>query len=82
MTSNVQIDANGCSVKCEYAPIGSRVTESECKVLAKQRMCKGSAKWRDQGASVALTLRSLQTTAKRWAQFWGKYSQYGFQPEN
>ena len=59
-------------------PIGSGVTEAACKVLVKQRMCRGSVKWKEQGASVVLTLRSLHTTAKRWAQFWGKYSQYGF----
>ena len=61
-------------------PIGSGVTEAACKVIVKQRMCKGSAKWKEQGASVVLTLRSLHTTGKRWAQLWGKYSQHGFQP--
>ena len=60
-------------------PIGSGVTESACKMLVKQRMCKGSAKWKEKGASVVLTLRCLHTTSKRWDQFWNKYTQYGFQ---
>lgn len=60
-------------------PIGSGVTEAACKTLVKQRMCKGSAKWKDKGATVVLTLRCLHTTSKRWAQFWNKYVQYGCQ---
>lgn len=58
-------------------PIGSGVTEAACKTLVKQRMCKGSAKWKDTGATVVLTLRCLHTTGKRWDQFWKKYVQYG-----
>ena len=58
-------------------PIGSGVTEAACKTIVKIRMCKGSAKWKDLGASVVLTLRSLHTTPFRWSQFWNKYSQYG-----
>lgn len=60
-------------------PIGSGVTEAACKTLVKQRMCKGSAKWKDKGATVVLTLRCLHTTNKRWEQFWQKYVQYGCQ---
>ena len=59
-------------------PIGSGVTEAACKAIVKNRMCKGSAKWKDLGASVVLTLRSLHTTPFRWDQFWNKYSQYGY----
>jgi len=59
-------------------PIGSGVTESACKALVKIRMCKGAARWKDKGASVVLTLRSLHMTNGRWSQFWNKYSQYGF----
>lgn len=58
-------------------PIGSGVTEAACKTLVKQRMCKGAAKWKDQGASVVLTLRSLHMTNNRWDRFWNKYVQYG-----
>ena len=60
-------------------PIGSGVTEAACKTLVKQRMCKGSAKWKDKGATVVLTLRCLHTTHKRWGLFWNKYVQYGYQ---
>ncbi len=58
-------------------PIGSGVTEAACKTIVKNRMCKGSARWKDQGAEVVLTIRSIHMTAERWSQFWGKYSQYG-----
>ena len=58
-------------------PIGSGVTEAACKTLVKQRMCKGSARWKEEGAAVLLTLRSLHISGNRWEQFWQKYSQYG-----
>lgn len=61
-----------------HMPIGSGITEAACKTLVKQRMCKGAARWKDQGATTVLTLRSLHLTDLRWDQFWGKYSQYGF----
>lgn len=60
-------------------PIGSGVTEAACKSLVKVRMCKGAARWKDKGATVVLTLRSLHMTNERWGQFWKKYSQYGYQ---
>lgn len=60
-------------------PIGSGVTEAACKSLVKIRMCKGAARWKDEGATVVLTLRSLYMTHGRWDQFWNKYSQYGYQ---
>lgn len=60
-------------------PIGSGVTEAACKTLVKQRMCKGSAKWKENGATVVLNLRCLHTTHKRWDAFWNKYVQYGYQ---
>jgi len=62
----------------ENMPIGSGVTESACKTIVKNRMCKGSARWKDDGASVVLAIRSMHMTGTRWAQFWGKYSQYGW----
>ncbi len=65
------------NVKNNY-PIGSGVTEAACKTIVKNRMCKGGAKWKELGASVVLTLRSLHTTPFRWEQFWSKYSQYGY----
>ena len=39
-------------------PIGSGVTESACKELVKNRMCKGAARWKKEGADVVLTIRS------------------------
>jgi hypothetical protein len=65
------------NIKNNY-PIGSGVTEAACKTIVKNRMCKGAAKWKELGASVVLTLRSLHTTQFRWEQFWSKYSQYGY----
>jgi hypothetical protein len=60
-------------------PIGSGVTESACKSLVKQRMCKGSARWKEEGASVVLTIRSIHMTKLRWDQFWSKHTQYGYE---
>lgn len=59
-------------------PIGSGVTEAACKSLVKVRMCKGAARWKKEGATVVLTLRSLHLTNGRWNQFWNKISQYGY----
>lgn len=59
-------------------PIGSGVTESACKTIVKNRMCKGAARWKDDGAEVVLTIRAMHMTPGRWDQFWGKYSQYGY----
>lgn len=59
-------------------PIGSGVTEAACKTIVKNRMCKGAARWKHDGATVILTIRSIHTTSQRWEQFWSKYSQYGF----
>lgn len=59
-------------------PIGSGVTESACKAIVKNRMCKGAARWKKDGADMVLTIRSIHMTAERWDQFWGKYSQYGY----
>ncbi len=59
-------------------PIGSGVTEAACKAIVKNRMCKGAARWKEDGAEVVLSIRSMHMTAERWDQFWGKYSQYGY----
>ncbi len=64
----------------ENLPIGSGVTESACKELVKNRMCKGAARWKKEGADVVLAIRATHMTAERWNQFWGKYSQYGSMP--
>ncbi len=35
-------------------------------------------KWRERGAAVVLTLRSLSHTTDRWEQFWKKIDRFGF----
>lgn len=59
-------------------PIGSGVTEAGCKVIVKQRMCKSGMKWKEKGAGLILSLRTLSYSDGRWDQFWGKVNQYGF----
>ena len=61
-------------------PIGSGVTEAACKVLIKQRMCQSGSRWKDQGASCVLALRSLKLTKGRWQQFWSYAMRHGFTP--
>jgi len=58
-------------------PIGSGVTEAACKVLIKQRMCQSGSRWKDQGASCVLALRSLKLTKGRWQQFWNYIMGHG-----
>jgi hypothetical protein len=57
-------------------PIGSGVTEAACKTIIKQRFCRSGMKWKDQGASIVLSLRCLDKS-DRWDQFWDKINQYG-----
>ena len=59
-------------------PIGSGITESACKTLIKQRMCRSGMRWKQQGARIILSLRALVLTPQRWNQFWQKIDQYGF----
>jgi len=59
-------------------PIGSGITEAACKVIVKQRLCCSGMKWKDEGASVVLTLRCLNHSDGRWGQFWNKIDRYGF----
>lgn len=59
-------------------PIGSGVTEAACKTIVKMRMCRGGAKWKDEGAKAVLSLRTLIYTDGRWEQFWAKIDRYGF----
>lgn len=58
--------------------IGSGVTEAACKVIVKQRLCKSGMKWKNKGASIVLSLRTLVYSGTHWQQFWGKVNQYGF----
>lgn len=57
-------------------PIGSGVTEAACETIVKQRLCQSGMKWREKGASIILSLRTLERS-NRWEQFWSKISQYG-----
>lgn len=59
-------------------PIGSGVTEAACKTIIKMRMCRGGAKWKEEGAAAVLSLRTLIYTEGRWEQFWAKVDRYGF----
>lgn len=58
--------------------IGSGVTEAACKVIVKQRLCESGMKWKNKGASIVLSLRTMVYSGTHWNQFWGKISQYGF----
>ena len=59
-------------------PIGSGVTEAACKTIIKMRMCRGGAKWKEEGAAAVLSLRTLIYSEGRWEQFWAKVDRYGF----
>jgi len=61
----------------ENLPIGSGVTEAACKTLVKQRLCASGMRWKNNGARIILSLRSLANTAGRWTQFWQKIDQFG-----
>ena len=58
--------------------IGSGITEAACKVIIKQRLCNSGMKWKNKGASIVLSLRTLVYSGNHWNQFWGKINQYGF----
>jgi hypothetical protein len=61
-----------------HLPIGSGVTESACKVIVKARLCGAGMKWKERGAGIVLSLRTLTYTQGRWQQFWSKINRYGF----
>jgi hypothetical protein len=61
----------------ENLPIGSGVTEAACKVLIKQRMCISGSRWKEDGASCVLALRTLKETKGRWQQFWNYVMRHG-----
>ncbi len=62
----------------QHYPIGSGVTEAACKTVIKQRLCCSGMRWKEAGAAVVLSLRTLVLTPTRWNQFWNKLNQYGF----
>jgi hypothetical protein len=61
----------------ENLPIGSGVTEAACKTLIKQRMCISGSRWKEDGASCVLALRTLKLTTGRWPQFWSYVMRHG-----
>jgi hypothetical protein len=61
----------------ENLPIGSGVTEAACKTLIKQRMCISGSRWKEEGASCVLALRTLKLTTGRWPQFWSYVMRHG-----
>lgn len=61
-----------------HLPIGSGVTEAGCKVIVKARLCGSGMKWKDHGAGIVLSLRTLSYSQGRWQQFWSKINRYGF----
>lgn len=58
--------------------IGSGVTEAACKTIVKQRLCQSGMRWKNKGAAMILSLRTLVHSSGRWEQFWKKVDQYGF----
>jgi len=74
--SNQGIRMDYASHVAQALPIGSGVTEAACKMIVKQRLCQSGMKWRQKGASIILSLRTLERS-NRWEQFWAKVSQYG-----
>lgn len=75
--SNHRHQMNYPGFLAENLPIGSGVTEAACKTLVKQRLCASGMRWKNNGARIILSLRSLANTAGRWAQFWQKVDQFG-----
>ena len=61
-----------------HYPIGSGGTVAACKTVIKQRLCCSGMRWKETGAAVVLSLRTLVLTPTRWSQFWNKLDQYGF----
>lgn len=69
---------NYAAYRENHYPIGSGVTEAACKTVIKQRLCCSGMRWKETGAAVVLSLRTLVLTSTRWNQFWHKLNQYGF----
>jgi hypothetical protein len=69
---------NYAAYRKKHYPIGSGVTEAACNTVIKQRLCCSGMRWKETGAAVVLSLRTLVLTPTRWTQFWNKLNQYGF----
>ncbi len=49
----------------QHYPMGSGVTEAACKTAIKQRLCGSGMRWKEAGAAVVLSLRTLVLTPTR-----------------
>ena len=58
-------------------PIGSGVVEAACKELIKQRMANSGMRWKEKGAAIVISIRSLILSNKRWGQFWKRIDESG-----
>jgi len=56
----------------------ARESEAACKVIFKPRLCDAGMKWKQRGAGIILSLRTLTYTPGRWQHFWSKINRYGF----
>jgi hypothetical protein len=54
-------------------PIGSGPTESGCKVLVKQRLCRSGMRWTRSGGQHVLSLRAV-VKSNRWDALWHYYT--------
>jgi len=54
-------------------PIGSGPTESGCKVLVKQRLCRSGMRWTRTGGQDVLSLRTV-VKSNRWDAIWKQYT--------
>ena len=61
-------------------PLGSGITEAACKTVVKQRLCVSGSRWKEDGASCVLALRTLKLTPGRWQQFWAYLMRHGCTP--
>jgi hypothetical protein len=67
---SLQLPPTGLSGKNRL--IGSGVTEAGCKEIIKARLCAARMNWKELGASIVLSLRTLSYLTGRWQQFWEK----------
>jgi len=49
----------------QFLPMGAGVTEAACKTIVKQRLCCSGMKWKEAGAAVVLSLRTLSHSCGR-----------------
>ena len=54
---------NYAEALAQHLPIGSGVTEAGCKIIVKARLGGAGMKWKDAGAAIVLSLRTLSYTA-------------------